>query len=550
MKKHRALWVILIVIVVLAAAAAGVWYWLSSNAAQAELAHRAVYAQYEAMTAAVDQVTLTVTEDGSPVGEYDLQALGLYDDLTGKVAAQFSETDRMPDEQFAALGTREKLDWAKGDRSEPYACTVSMDKFDAASVLEELLRMKRTAPESAYTTLEDGVYTVHAEVPGTELNEAAVLDGLRAAASTLGVTADGPQDASFELTSVDCYKQPEITTETLRDTPDSLFRTALAELEVKIAFNEASAQYLPHGEETLTSHDLASIVDLEPDGTVTVDEKVLGEKVSRWAESYSKKDTPFLFDSWVKGLTEISFVTCDYLIDAQSVTEQIRAQLLTMQSGTVSVEAACYDKDGEPFSLGDSYIEVDFDNQQMTFIKDGRLVVNTNIVTGALNGHQTPTGLYETHGKEHDVWLKGDDYLVFVKYWISVVGDIIGLHDASWRENFGASFYVYGGSHGCVNTPEEAMAMIWNLAEDGTPVLMHGVNQWYEPADGNPRETKDPVRGTTSKIKVPSGTRVLEPGSSRIELQPDDVVPFELPKEAEPGEETPSNTEATAKPVS
>lgn len=550
MKKHRALWVILIVIVVLAAAAAGVWYWLLSNAAQAELAHRAVYAQYEAMTAAVDQVTLTVTEDGSPVGEYDLQALGLYDDLTGKVAAQFSETDRMPDEQFAALGTREKLDWAKGDRSEPYACTVSMDKFDAASVLEELLRMKRTAPESAYTTLEDGVYTVHAEVPGTELNEAAVLDGLRAAASTLGVTADGPQDASFELTSVDCYKQPEITTETLRDTPDSLFRTALAELEVKIAFNEASAQYLPHGEETLTSHDLASIVDLEPDGTVTVDEKVLGEKVSRWAESYSKKDTPFLFDSWVKGLTEISFVTCDYLIDAQSVTEQIRAQLLTMQSGTVSVEAACYDKDGEPFSLGDSYIEVDFDNQQMTFIKDGRLVVNTNIVTGALNGHQTPTGLYETHGKEHDVWLKGDDYLVFVKYWVSVVGDIIGLHDASWRENFGASFYVYGGSHGCVNTPEEAMAMIWNLAEDGTPVLMHGVNQWYEPADGNPRETKDPVRGTTSKIEVPSGTRVLEPGSSRIEIQPDDVVPFELPKEAEPGEETPSNTEATAKPVS
>ena len=550
MKKHRALWVILIVIVVLAATAAGIWYWLSSDAAQAELSHRAIYAQYESMTAAVGQVTLTVTEDGSPAGEYDLQALGLYDGLMNKVTAQFSDLDRMTDEQFAALGIREKLDWAKGNRSAPYACAVSMAKFDASAVLDELRHMKRTAPESAYTTLEDGVYTVHAEVPGTELNEQAVLDGLRTAAATLGVSADGPQDASFELTSVDCYKQPEITTETLRDTPDSLFRTALAELEVKIAFNEASAQYLPHGEETLTSHDLASIVDLEPDGTVTVDEKVLGEKVSKWADSYSKQDAPFLFDSWVKGLTEIDFVTCDYRIDEQAVTEQLRAQLLTMQPGTVSVEAVCYDKDGKSFSLGDSYIEVDFDNQQMTFIKDGRLVVNTNVVTGALNGHQTPTGLYETHGKEHDVWLKGDDYLVFVKYWISVVGDIIGLHDASWRENFGASFYVYGGSHGCVNTPEEAMAMIWNLAEDGTPVLMHGVNQWYEPANGNPRETKDPVRGTTSKIEVPSGTRVLEPGSSRIELQPDDVVPFELPKDDSQDDQTPSNTEATAKPVS
>ena len=232
------------------------------------------------------------------------------------------------------------------------------------------------------------------------------------------------------------------------------------------------------------------------------------------------------------------------------LTEQIRTQLLTMQPGAVSAEAVCYDKDGKPFSLGDSYIEVDFDNQQMTFIKDGRLVVNTNIVTGALNGHQTPTGLYETHGKEHDVWLKGDDYLVFVKYWVSVVGDIIGLHDASWRSNFGASFYVYGGSHGCVNTPEEAMALIWNLAEDGTPVLMHGANEWYEPANGNPRETKEPVRGTTSKVTVPNGTRVLEPGSSRIEIQPDDVVPFALPKEAGQDEDPPTNTTDTAKPVS
>ena len=502
------------------------------------------------MTAAVDSVTLTVTEDGSPVGEYDLQALGLRDDLMNKVTALFPETDRMTDEQFAALTITEKQDWMKRDYSAPDTCTVNMDSFDAASVLEELRRMNRTAPESAYAALENGVYTVHAEVPGTELNEAAVLDGLRAAASSLGVTADGPQDAAFELTSVDCYKQPEITTATLRDTPDSLFRKALADLEIKVTFNADTAQYLPHGEETLTSHDLASIVDMEPDGTVTVDEKVLREKVSKWAESYSKKDAPFLFDSWVKGLTEIDFVTCDYQIDAQSLAEQIRAQLLTMQSGTVSAEAVCYDKDGKPFSLGDSYIEVDFDNQQMTFIKDGRLVVNTNVVTGALNGHQTPTGLYETHGKEHDVWLKGDDYLVFVKYWVSVVGDIIGLHDASWRENFGASFYVYGGSHGCVNTPEEAMAMIWYLAEDGTPVLMHGVNEWYEPANGNPRATKEPVRGTTSKISVPSGTRVLEPGSSRIEIQPDDVVPFELPKEAEQGKEAASNTEATAKPVS
>ena len=91
---------------------------------------------------------------------------------------------------------------------------------------------------------------------------------------------------------------------------------------------------------------------MEPDGTVTVDEKVLVKSFPSGQKADSKKDAPFLFDSWVKGLTEIDFVTCDYQIDAQSLAEQIRAQLLTMQSGTVSAEAVCYDKDGKPLLAG------------------------------------------------------------------------------------------------------------------------------------------------------------------------------------------------------
>ncbi len=547
MKKHRALWVIIIVIVVLAAAAAGVWFWLQSRLDETQQAHQTVYAKYQTMTAAVDQVSLTVTEDGSPIGSYDMQTLGLRDGLLARVSAQFSALDRMTDEQFAALPLQDRLDWAKRDLGATDRVTPDLGQLELSAVLADLQSVKRTAPEDAYIDLVDGVYTVHDAVAGDELNESAVQAGLQQAASGLAVTADGPADASFELTSVDCYQKPSVTTDTLRDTPDSLFRTALAELEVKVDFNKDS-EFLPHGEETLTSHDLASILDLEADGTITIDEKVLAETISKWATKYNQYDAPFIFDSWVKGVIQIDFVTCNYLIDAQSVMEQIRAQLLTMESGEIDADAVCYDTDGKPFSLGDSYVEVDFDNQQMTYIKDGRLVVNTNIVTGALNGHQTPTGLYEAHGKEHDVWLKGDDYLVFVKYWVSVVGDLIGLHDASWRSNFGASFYVYGGSHGCVNTPEEAMAWIWNLIEDGTPVIMHGVNEWYEPANGNPRETKDPVRGTTSETKVEPGTRVLSEDNSRIELQPDDVVPFEMPKDANADDA--ENTAANPKPVS
>ena len=549
MKKHRALWVVIIVILVLAAAAAGVWFWLQSRLDETQQAHQTVYAEYQAMTAAVDQATLTVTEDGSPIGDYDMQTLGLRDGLLVRVTSQFSEIDRLSDEQFAALPLEDRLGWAKQELKPTATVTPDLGQLDLSAVLADLQSVRRTAPEDAYIELVDGVYTVHDAVDGDELNLPAVQEGLQNAAAGLAVTPSGAQNASFELTSVDCYRKPAVTTDSLTDTPDSLFRTALAELTVKVDFNKDS-EFLPHGEETLTSHDLASILDLDAGGTVTVDEKVLAETISKWATKYNQYDAPFIFDSWVKGLTQIDFVTCDYLIDAQSVMAQIRAQLLTMESGEVDADAACYDKNGKPFSLGESYVEVDFDNQQMTYIKDGRLIVNTNIVSGALNGHQTPTGLYEAHGKEHDVWLKGDDYLVFVKYWVSVVGDLIGLHDASWRDNFGASFYVYGGSHGCVNTPEQAMALIWNLIEDGTPVLMHGQNKWYEPANGNPYETKNPVRGTTSDVKVEPGTLVLTPGSSRIEIHADDVVAPKIETDTETDTDAADASAANPKPVS
>ena len=549
MKKHRALWVIIIVIVVLAAAAAGVWFWLQSRLDETQQAHQAVYAEYQAMTAAADQLSLTVTEDGSPIGSYDMQALGLRDGLLVRISSQFSELDRMPDAQFAALPLEDRLGWAKQGLKPAATVTPDLGQLDLSAVLADLQSIRRTAPEDAYIDLVDGVYTVHDAVDGDELNVSAVQEGLQTAAAGLAVTPSGAENVTFELTSIDCYRKPAITTDSLTDTPDSLFRTALAELEVKVDFNKDS-EFLPHGEETLTSHDLASILDLDADGKVTIDEKVLAETISKWATKYNQYDAPFIFDSWVKGLTQIDFVTCDYLIDAQSVMEQIRAQLLTMESGEVDADAACYDKNGKPFSLGESYVEVDFDNQQMTFIKDGRLIVNTNIVSGALNGHQTPTGLYEAHGKEHDVWLKGDDYLVFVKYWVSVVGDLVGLHDASWRSNFGASFYVYGGSHGCVNTPEEAMVLIWNLIEDGTPVLMHGQNKWYEPANGNPYETKNPVRGTTSDVKVEPGTLVLTPGSSRIEIHADDVVAPKIETDTDTDTAAADASAANPKPVS
>ena len=126
------------------------------------------------------------------------------------------------------------------------------------------------------------------------------------------------------------------------------------------------------------------------------------------------------------------------------------------------------------------------------------MIVNTNIVTGMVGSHRTPIGLYEAHNKQTNCTLTGADYEVFVKYWVSVIGDSIGLHDASWRSVFGGDQYIFNGSHGCINIPEAAMVKIFNNIEDGAPVLIFGQNKWYQPGSADSPATKNPLRGTTA----------------------------------------------------
>ena len=263
---------------------------------------------------------------------------------------------------------------------------------------------------------------------------------------------------------------------------------ASAELEITVRFGS--------GSETLSGETLAALV--QTDGSrVRPDLDAIGALVSAWAAKYGTYDVPFRFDSYVKGVTEIDFIKCDYRVDEATVTKQLLQALCAMESASFDAAVTCY-RWGAPFDISQTHVEVDLDNQQLTFIKNGTVLVNTDIVTGLVTTRQTPTGLYESHNRQRNCVLVGSDFRVFVKYWVSVIGDVIGLHDASWRSVFGGDIYVYNGSHGCINIPEAAMAKIFENIDDGTPVLIYGQNKWYEPGSDDSPATKNPIRGTTA----------------------------------------------------
>ena len=120
-----------------------------------------------------------------------------------------------------------------------------------------------------------------------------------------------------------------------------------------------------------------------------------------------------------------------------------------------------------------TYVEVDMTLQKMMFFSEGEKVFETDVVTGCTSqGMGTPEIVCYVYSKTKNAILRGKNYRSFVNYWVPVYGGI-GLHDATWRDEFGGEIYKRSGSHGCVNTPLERMTELYDMLEVGMPVVIH-----------------------------------------------------------------------------
>ncbi len=124
------------------------------------------------------------------------------------------------------------------------------------------------------------------------------------------------------------------------------------------------------------------------------------------------------------------------------------------------------------------YIEVNLSKQHLWVWQDGQIILESPVTSGATGaGLGTVTGLFSIYYKTTNTHLVGYqygwNYDVPVKYWMPFYQGY-GLHDAVWRHgNFGGPDYWYGGSHGCVNLPDDTAAFIYNWSDIGTPVWIH-----------------------------------------------------------------------------
>jgi hypothetical protein len=123
--------------------------------------------------------------------------------------------------------------------------------------------------------------------------------------------------------------------------------------------------------------------------------------------------------------------------------------------------------------LGETYIEINMGDQMLYYYVDGQLSMDMPVVTGNINRSRgTPTGIYPVYNKRYHTYLRGDDYVSYVNYWLGVHKGV-GIHDATWRNKFGEEIYKSDGSHGCINCPLSNVEVLWDVVEVGTPVILY-----------------------------------------------------------------------------
>lgn len=118
-----------------------------------------------------------------------------------------------------------------------------------------------------------------------------------------------------------------------------------------------------------------------------------------------------------------------------------------------------------------TYIDVDVNNQLLTYYIDGAPALITPCVTGK-PGNSTPKGMFQINMCVPGKYLNGPTWHVWVDRWMRFSGNC-GIHDASWRDQFGGAIYQNNGSHGCVNIPHDQAILLYDMVGVGTTVYVH-----------------------------------------------------------------------------
>lgn len=317
-----------------------------------------------------------------------------------------------------------------------------------------------TGPENAHISEYDPQtgYRIVPEIRGNVLNQTKTIQTVETAVDALLTEID--------LEKAGCYEEPSVYADDAKLTERLAQMKQYTDLRIVYHFGQQ--------EEVIDGSVLSGwlLVD-EETNKVSVSEEKIDDFVVMLRKKY---DTIFrsreFQTSYGKTIT-IEGGDYGWWMNYSQEQEQLKEMIRNGESGeripVYYQTAAVYGSQ----DYGNTYIEINLTAQHLFLYVNGEKKMESEFVSGnAARGFDTPAGIYGITYKEQDAMLVGENYETPVSYWMPFNGNI-GLHDAIWRDSFGADIYKKSGSHGCVNMPYLKAKELYGEIAKGTPVICY-----------------------------------------------------------------------------
>ena len=300
-------------------------------------------------------------------------------------------------------------------------------------------------------------YTLIPEEPGTVIDVVVFTKQLENSIQTL--------EDSLELVEENCYVQPVITEE------KEELRLAVKQLNQ--CLETVITYQVGENTQVLDAATFQPWLYVNESFEVCVKEEALNAYVKELASAYNTYYTPKQFMTSYGKEIKITNSHYGWKVNNEAEKTAIRAEILAGEKVTRDLNYSVKGNSRNGADYGNSYVEINLTAQHLFVYVNGQVVLESDFVSGnAQNKWDTPTGIWGLTYKTKDAVLRGDNYETPVKYWMPYAGNV-GMHDATWRSEFGGTIYKRDGSHGCINLPLGKAKAIYGYVSQGFPVVVY-----------------------------------------------------------------------------
>lgn len=463
----------------------------------------------ELIAEGVNGYTLTITERNNQTETIAGTDIKLHAEFDGSLEKMVAAQN-----PFAWLGHVKQEEYTIG----------TMVAYDDAALESQIRNLSCLDPEKAVEPVNAKIseyvsgqgYSIEPEQEGTAVEAEKLTQAVTGAIENL-------QD-HLSLEEADVYKKPTVLKDdaSLAEQLDKMNK--YAKMSVTYQFGDST--------ETLNGDQIHAWLIANADGSVSVDSSKVSEYVSEMAKAHNTSNKAKTLKTSYGSTIQVSGGTYGWKINQAAETEALAAIIASGESTTREPEYSQKAASHGANDYGDTYVEINLTGQHLFFYKEGKLVVESDFVSGNLaKGWGTPAGSYPLAYKQKNAVLKGENYRTPVNYWMPF-NNGIGMHDAKWRSSFGGTIYKTGGSHGCINLPPSVAKTIFDNISAGTPVICYnlpGTEKSTTSGTAKPAETKPAETTAPAETPAPAETQAPAPA----ETQAPGPAPTTAPTQAE-----------------